>query len=123
MTFNSNGKPVFVDKKDKESFNGLLSFIKNRGVETFVMSIEESKPISINQNQIKLWKTIVNLISMESGNDLQTVEHTLNVMKIPVSEMDNNTFNNLLNHAFVVCEEYFNVSISLSSTGNIEIKH
>lgn len=122
MTFDENGKPVFVDKKDRSAYKALLSFIRSKGVNRYVMSIEEEKIKTTSDNQKNLWNVIVNLISMESGNDKQTINQTLNRSKIPVEDMNNEQFNNLLNNAFILWLEYFNVELSISQQGNIEIK-
>ena len=122
MKFDNEGKPVFVDKNDRNAFRAFLSYIRNKGVQKFLMTIEETKDITSSEGQVKLWKVVVNLVSIESGNDFETVDQTLNRSKIPIEDMTNTQFNELLNSAFLLCIEYFNVELTISDNGNINIK-
>jgi hypothetical protein len=122
MKFNDNGKPVFVDENDRGAYRALLSFIRSKGIQRFIMSIEEDKINTTSDNQVTLWNVVVGLISFESGNDRATIEQTINRTGIAVSDMDNLQFNELLNNSFILCQQYFNVELTIAKNGNIEIK-
>ena len=72
MKHDENGKPTFVDKADKATFESLLLAYKERN-SLFVMTISPYSK-NINANQLKLWKVLVGFISEESGNEWKTVE-------------------------------------------------
>ena len=75
MKHDENGKPTFVDKTDKATFESLLLAYKERN-SLFVMTISPYSK-NINANQLKLWKVLVGFISEESGNEWKTVEQTI----------------------------------------------
>ena len=75
MKHDENGKPTFVDKADKATFESLLLAYKERN-SLFIMTISPHVK-KINTNQLKLWKVLLHFISEESGNDWKTVEQTL----------------------------------------------
>lgn len=121
MTFDKSGKPIFVDKEDKSNFKKLLSHINNKGVQYFVLRIENYYGNITTDRQIAMWNVICNLIQLESGNDWETINETLNTTGVSVEGMNNQQFTALMEYTFAVCEEFFNVQLTMSTNGNIEI--
>lgn len=123
MGFDENGKPKFIDKQDKASFEKLLSFYKMKGEKKFLMTISIPNMDMATEKQSKLWNVIKNLIHAESGNDLDTIESTLNKTKKSVKEMTKKEFYDLLEYSLSICKEFFDVEIVLNKFNNFEVKH
>lgn len=122
MGFSETGKPKFVDNKDKASYEELLSLLKEKNHSQFLMEIK-LKPLKLTtEKQEKLWLALKLLINSESGNDLKTIEETLNKTDKEVSEMNNKEFNDLKEYTLSVCEEFFNTEIHINEYGNFQIK-
>ena len=117
MKHDKNGKPTFVDKQDKATFELLLSSFKDRD-EIFVMTISQHKKRT-NSNQIVLWNTLVSLISTETGNDIKTIEETLmnNFSKNneKVETLSNERFQELLMFATSFSLEFLELNIVLEN--------
>lgn len=113
MKHDENGKPTFVDKSDKATFESLLSAYKEKG-SLFVMSISSYNK-NVNENQLKLWKVLLHLISQESGNDWKTVETTLlenfSPEKKVVENFNNEEFQNLIAYSTNFANEFFGLNI------------
>lgn len=122
MGFEENGKPKFVDKQDKASFEKLLSFIKNKGEKRFLMTISIPNTNITSDKQSVLWNIIKNLIRTESGNDLEDIEQTLNRSNKSVEDMNKKEFNDLIEYSLSICKEFFDVDIILNEYGNFEVK-
>lgn len=123
MGFDENGKPKFIDKQDRASFKKLLSFMKERGVKKFVMTIQDYNGGITTENQVNLWNFIKGFISDETGNDVKTIEETLNNTGKQVEDMTNQEFNSLLDYSFSVSKEYFNMNIHINKDGRLEQIH
>lgn len=115
----SSGNYEFVDQKDRASLKELLSFLHSKGVRKVVLSISEDKGIT-TQKQQKLWDTIKSFIRNESGNDVQTIEQSLNQSGKDVSKMSHQEFNDLLEDAFILCKDFFGLKLRLDDNGFIE---
>lgn len=123
MKFTGSGdKYDFNDKEDRNSFRGFLSFMKNKGVEKFVMVIKPYSD-SVTNKQENLWAFITSFVARETGNDIKTVEETINSENRDVSEIDKEEFQILIEKAFSICKEFFNVELEINKYGNIEIKN
>lgn len=117
MKHDEKGKPTFLDKKDKAAFELLLSLFKDQN-KIFKMTISELEKRT-NEKQIKLWNVLVNLISLETGNDSQTINETLlnNFSKVDnvVSELSNQRFQDLLMFSTNFASEFLNINITLEN--------
>ena len=117
MKFDKDGKPEFVDKEDRAAYKLLLSLIREKD-NNFTMTI--SLPVKrTTENQLKLWNTLIGLISMETGNDVKTIEETLinNFSKENevVSEMSNQRFQDLLMFSTSFSQDFLNINIELKN--------
>ena len=122
MEFDSKGKPRFVDKSDKDKFDRILALYYNKGVQRFVLSLDEFSGKKTSEKQVNLWNVVKRHLADNSGNDLQTIEETLNDKGKSVSDMSNKEFSDLLEHAFSISYEYFNVRLTFNEeTNTIEI--
>lgn len=117
MKHDENGKPVFVDKADKATFESLLLAYKERN-SLFVMTISPYSK-NINANQLKLWKVLVGFISEESGNEWKTVEQTIlnnfSPTKRIVEDLNNQEFQDLLAYSTNFANEFFGLNIVLEN--------
>ena len=117
MKHDKSGKPTFVDKADKATFESLLSAYKERN-SLFVMTIKPHTK-NISESQLKLWKVLVHLIAEESGNEWKTVEETLlnnfSPIKRIVEELNNEEFQNLLAYSTNFANEFFGLNIVLEN--------
>ena len=117
MKHDENGKPTFVDKAEKATFESLLLAYKERN-SLFIMTISPHVK-KINTNQLKLWKVLLHFISEESGNDWKTVEQTLldnfSPTKRIVEELSNEEFQNLLAFSTNFANEFFGLNIVLEN--------
>ena len=117
MKHDENGKPTFVDKADKATFESLLLAYKERN-SLFIMTISPHVK-KISTNQLKLWKVLLHFISEESGNDWKTVEQTLldnfSPTKRIVEELSNEEFQNLLAFSTNFANEFFGLNIVLEN--------
>ena len=117
MKHDENGKPTFVDKADKATFESLLLAYKERN-SLFVMTISPHVK-KINTNQLKLWKVLLHFISEESGNDWKTVEQTLldnfSPTKRIVEDLNNQEFQDLLAYSTNFANEFFGLNIVLEN--------
>lgn len=107
---------------DRISYKRTLSTLRGKGVVKIRMIIEVYDGKLTSEKQRKLWLTVVSLIQLESGNDRDTINQTLlaNFQKEP-EQMNNTEFNALLDYSFSVVKEFFNVSLTLSKEGIIEL--
>ena len=117
MKHDENGKPTFVDKADKATFESLLLAYKERN-SLFIMTISPHVK-KINTNQLKLWKVLLHFISEESGNDWKTVEQTLldnfSPTKRIVEDLNNQEFQDLLAYSTNFANEFFGLNIVLEN--------
>lgn len=110
----------FLDPYDEKVYDSFIKQLKLKGVTRFVMRIEpHSKPISTNQH--KLWKVLLDIIKKETGNDLDSIEAALNKTGKEVSELNHEDFNNLLEESFIICKEYFNLTLTIKNN-RIEVQ-
>lgn len=109
----------FLDEQDKAQYLGLISLMREKGIDKFVMRIEEHKKRT-SQKQVNLWNALVSMIHLETGNDYNTINQTLNKTGKNVSEMNNEEFNTLLNNTFSTVYEYFGINLTINKNGNIE---
>lgn len=113
MKHDKDGKAVFVDKKDKAVFERLLSLYKDKG-EIFEMTIS-AKTKNTTENQMKLWRVLLDHIANETGNDFATIEETLlngfSASKEIPEQMDNERFQALLHHSCVFANDFLGLNI------------
>lgn len=126
MKFDDKGKIAFVDEKDRAAYRLLLSSLKRNGIFKFKMSIDVWKNETISDKQKRLFKVLIDMISKESGNDIQTIEQTLisnfSHTKKDILEFNNEDFNSFLEWIIIFCNDFFNLNVSFNDNGSIEIK-
>ena len=124
MKFDERGHPTFNDEQDRAAYRLLLSSIKKSG-KLFTMTIGIYEPANITENQKKLYRVVIDLIAMESGNDIKSIEETIlsnfSREKIILEDMNNDTFNNFLNFTITFGNDFFNMNITQNENGNFEI--
>lgn len=117
MKHGEDGKPTFVDKQDKATFELLLSSYKERN-EIFVMTISQRQK-KTSENQIKLWNVLMSMISQETGNDVRSIEETVlsdfSKLNEKVETMGNDRFQELLLYTTNFANEFFNLNITLEN--------
>ena len=117
MKHGEDGKPTFVDKKDKATFELLLSSYKERN-EIFIMTISQRKK-KTSESQIKLWNVLMSMISQETGNDVRSIEETVlsdfSKLNEKVETMTNDRFQELLLYTTNFANEFFNLNITLEN--------
>ena len=117
MKHDKDGKPTFVDKSDKATFELLLSLYEKNN-KMFVMRILDHET-KTNNNQIVLWNTLVNMIATETGNDIKSIEETLlnNFSKTDekIETLSNQRFQDLLMFATNFAYEFLEINIVLEN--------
>ena len=118
MKHDNSGKPAFVDKQDKAVFERLLSLYKDKG-EIFEMTISSRSVGKTSESQMKLWRVILDLMAIESGNDFKTIEETLltnfSANKEQPETMSNDRFQQLLLYATNFANEFMGINIVLEN--------
>lgn len=126
MKFDEKGKPDFLDQKDRAAYRLLLSSMKQKGISKFKMTISIIDSKNLTEKQIKLFNVLVDMISSETGEDIQTIEQTLinnfSKTKKSITDFSNEDFSNFLEWTFSFCNEFFNLNVWINDFGNIETK-
>lgn len=112
-------KVDFFDYKDKAAYRGLISKMRNAGIEKFEMTITAHQGKMTVEKQAKLWNVVVSLISIESGHTKREVEETLNETGKTVNDMSHKEFSDLMEHTFSIVETLFSLRLAIDNNGNI----
>lgn len=112
----------FIDEKDLASFLKLMSFIKKRGVDKFVISIKEYKKTTSTEKQINFINIMIDKISKESGQDFQSVKKELIGMKSSKSDLEDMTYQEIdlfINEIIIFSRDFFNIDINIDENNII----
>ena len=123
LDISKEGAPQFIDPRDREKYQKLLSRLRDSGQNKVVMTVQVYVPSGLSDKQLRLFKVVTNLIATESGNSPQEIEDTL-LAPFPeaIEDMNNVMFDTLLNHTFEVARTFFGIELTVTDEGFIEQK-
>lgn len=114
-----NGTYQFSDSQDEASFRRLLSFAAKKGITELTLDVKQYNS-GTTDKQRAYYNLIIGVIAQQSGHDRAEVKAQINPEGLDIYALDNKEFSELLEKAFYIANEFFNVNIGLDEHGNLK---
>lgn len=117
------GKLEFVDKNEEATFELLLSYIKNQGVDRVKLTISEIEK-NITDKQKNLFKVLCSKVAQKTGYTISEVEENLvkgyDNNKKSINQIGKDEFQDFFTFTMKFCEEFFDIRLTIGNDGLIK---